>query len=61
MLVSVKLDTELFEGVCRPSTTDRSSPRPTPTASRFANRLPRIPGAARVNGAGDMLPAPLVR
>jgi hypothetical protein len=35
--------------------------RPTVTASQFAHRLPHIQSRQRVNGAGDVLPAPFAQ
>ena len=40
---------------------DRSSPRPTPTSPQFAYWLSRMPVAARVNEADDIVPAPFAR
>ena len=50
-----------FEAVCTPCTTTAYLRDPPPTASRYPNRLWRFLVAARMNGADDVLGAPLTQ
>jgi hypothetical protein len=57
----LKTEHGFFEGVCAPCNATAYFSDPPPTGSRFANRVPPAPVAARANGADDIPSAPSAR